>query len=85
MFTKPRFEFKYIASLDIMQAFQERLNEAMILDPHADNGGYHVNSIYYDTKDLSCYYEKIDGEKYRFKIRTRQIRACNPIQITVDQ
>ena len=61
MFTKPRFEFKYITSLDTMAALQERLNEAMIPDPNADNGGYHVNSLYYDTPDLNCYCEKIDG------------------------
>ena len=71
MFTKPRFEFKYITALDKMADFQERLNGAMIPDPNADNGGYHVNSIYYDTQDFSCYYEKIDGEKRRFKIRAR--------------
>jgi SPX domain protein involved in polyphosphate accumulation len=71
MFTKPRYEFKYIISLDEMRAFQNRLDGVMELDPNAIDGGYHVNSIYYDTQDLSCYYEKIDGEKRRFKVRVR--------------
>ena len=71
MFTKPRFEFKYIASLNKINTLQERLKDVMFLDPNSNNGGYFVNSLYYDTQDLNCYYEKIDGEKRRFKFRIR--------------
>tara|TARA_B100000686_G_C16707641_1_gene927278 strand:- start:593 stop:1363 length:771 start_codon:yes stop_codon:yes gene_type:complete len=71
MFTKPRYEFKYIARIEVVEALRERLKDSMIPDPNAINGGYHVNSIYYDTPDLSCYYEKLDGEKCRFKLRVR--------------
>ena len=71
MFTKPRYEFKYIVDLDTMRSFQKKLEETMMADPNSIDGGYHVNSIYYDTDDLSCYFEKLDGEKRRFKIRVR--------------
>lgn len=71
MFTKPRFEFKYVIDMNTMLAFHNRLDDIMFPDPNAPHGGYHVNSIYYDTQDLSCYFEKLDGEKRRFKVRTR--------------
>ena len=71
MLTKPRYEFKYIAKLDIIEVLRKRLKESMTPDPNAIDGGYHVNSIYYETHNLDCYYEKLDGEKRRFKIRTR--------------
>tara|TARA_B100000686_G_C16790236_1_gene978164 strand:- start:2845 stop:3615 length:771 start_codon:yes stop_codon:yes gene_type:complete len=77
MFAKPRYEFKYIAENQVVEALRERLKESMSPDPNAINGGYHVNSIYYDTPDLSCYYEKLDGEKRRFKIRARWYGEIN--------
>ena len=45
MFTKPRYEFKYIARLDIIEVLRKRLKESMTPDPNATDGGYHVNSI----------------------------------------
>ena len=77
MSIKPRYEFKYITELHVMEALRERLAESMTPDPNAIDGGYHVNSIYYDTPDLSCYYEKLDGEKLRYKVRTRWYGEIN--------
>jgi hypothetical protein len=71
MSTEPRFEFKYIADANTVNALKERLRDLMYPDPNTIDGGYHVNSIYYDTPQLDCYYEKLDGEKRRFKIRAR--------------
>ena len=71
MLTQPRYEFKYIVTSQEAIEFIDRLEGNMIVDPNAKDGGYHVNSIYLDTLELSCYYEKIDGEKRRFKFRVR--------------
>ena len=71
MSTIPRFEFKYIVPIDTVNSLKARLTDLMYPDPNAINDGYHVNSIYYDTPQLNCYYEKLDGEKKRFKIRAR--------------
>ncbi len=68
---KPRFEFKYIVNTKLAESFLHSLKGNMIIDPHAKDEGYHVNSIYFDTPDLYCYYSKIDGEKLRYKFRVR--------------
>lgn len=71
MFTRPRYEFKYVANMDTINALYQRLKDVMYDDPRAEGGGYHVNSIYYDTSDMLAYFEKIDGVGKRFKIRVR--------------
>ena len=71
MLIQPRYEFKYVLTSQEAVSFLEKLEGNMIPDPNATNGGYHVNSIYFDTPELTCYYEKIDGEKRRFKFRAR--------------
>ncbi len=45
----------------------------MVLDKHAkETGGeYTVKSIYFDTPDLECYYQKLAGVKRRNKVRMR--------------
>ena len=41
-------------------------------DKHAGKGGiYRISSLYYDSPDLSCYRNKLDGIKYRRKLRIR--------------
>ncbi len=71
MNVKPRFEFKYIVNTQLAEKFLHKLKGNMMVDPFADKGGYHVNSIYLDTPDLYCYYSKVDGEKVRYKLRVR--------------
>jgi len=71
MFAKPRFEFKYVTNLQILETLRERLADSMTPDPNVAGDGYQVNSIYYDTPEFNCYYEKLDGEKRRFKVRAR--------------
>jgi len=35
------------------------------------DGSYKVASLYYDSPDLRCYWEKLDVEKVRRKLRVR--------------
>lgn len=43
----------------------------MASDPHSPTGGYPVTSLYYDSPDLKFYWEKIEGLKFRRKLRMR--------------
>jgi SPX domain protein involved in polyphosphate accumulation len=40
-------------------------------DSHGRGAPYAVTSLYYDTTDLRCYWEKVDGLKNRRKLRLR--------------
>lgn len=68
---RPRYEFKYVVPVRTARAFQECLGDAMVPDPHAKDGGYFINSIYYDTPEFDAYFEKIDGADDRYKVRLR--------------
>ncbi|HUR27891.1 MAG TPA: polyphosphate polymerase domain-containing protein [Planctomycetota bacterium] len=68
-----RYELKYIVTHAIGQAFLADLAGYCRPDPHADAGhGYPVYSLYWDSRDLDFFWEKIDGEKVRRKLRLRR-------------
>ena len=51
---------------------RERLQERMVADSHYSVGRpERVTSLYYDTRDLRCYWEKIEGLRFRRKLRIR--------------
>jgi len=69
-----RKEFKYYVPIERYAVLRERVLTFMEHDPFArlkPNGMYSVRSIYFDTPGLLFYYEKIDGEKLRKKLRVR--------------
>ncbi len=69
-----RKEFKYYVRMRDWQALHDRVVAHMEHDPYCANleqNRYAVRSIYYDTPHLLFYYEKIDGAKYRKKLRVR--------------
>ncbi|MCZ6779813.1 MAG: polyphosphate polymerase domain-containing protein [Acidobacteria bacterium] len=66
-----RYELMYIASQAEFHHLEERLREVMDIDRHARDGGYRVNSLYYDTRDFAAYFEKLDGNDLRTKVRLR--------------
>ncbi len=67
-----RFELKYLLHYKQARRFEEIIGAHVESDQHAGPGGfYKIASLYYDSRDLKCYWEKIDGEKYRRKIRVR--------------
>ena len=61
----------YIASQAEFHHLEERLREVMDIDRHARDGGYRVNSLYYDRRDFAAYFEKLDGNDLRTKVRLR--------------
>jgi hypothetical protein len=51
----------------ILPTIEERLDR----DPYSDTTGYGVWSVYYDTRQLRFYWEKIEGLRFRRKLRVR--------------
>lgn len=67
-----RFELKYLVPVDKLPAIKEELHARMEHDPYAGEKGYPVWSVYYDTPGLRFYWEKIEGLKFRRKLRIRR-------------
>jgi hypothetical protein len=66
-----RYEIKYLVDSSRAPAIRDELRARLDLDDHAAGGGYGVWSVYYDTRGLRFYWEKIEGLKFRRKIRVR--------------
>jgi hypothetical protein len=67
-----RFELKYLLHYRQTEEFLASIGSHVRNDPNIGRGGYYkVVSRYYDSADLMCYWEKLDGEKYRRKVRVR--------------
>jgi SPX domain protein involved in polyphosphate accumulation len=68
-----RFELKYILTLQQAEAFKHALRAYLRPDEHGlDNGHYSLASLYYDSPDLRCYWEKEYGIRFRRKLRLRR-------------
>ncbi|HSQ17304.1 MAG TPA: polyphosphate polymerase domain-containing protein [Anaerolineales bacterium] len=68
-----RFELKYLVSLQQAEAFKHDLRANLVPDDHGDAlGAYAIASLYYDSPDFRFYWEKVDGIKFRRKLRIRR-------------
>jgi hypothetical protein len=67
-----RFELKYLTAIEAARAFARDLATHARPDPHSGEQGYDVYSLYWDSPELRCFWEKLDGEKYRRKLRFRR-------------
>ncbi|MBD3334032.1 MAG: VTC domain-containing protein [Candidatus Eisenbacteria bacterium] len=69
-----RFEIKYYLPPGAEDTVRRLIRPHVVHDPHASGKqGYRyvVRSVYFDTEDLTFYYEKLDGIKIRKKVRVR--------------
>lgn len=66
-----RYEIKYLMPGTALPALRAELDRRLDRDSHGVNGGYGVWSTYYDTRDLRFYWEKIEGLRFRRKLRIR--------------
>lgn len=69
-----RKEYKYLVPNELLDTIRNVLKPFINLDDFAmqrDKKEYTVRSIYYDTRALDFYFEKIEGYKIRKKIRIR--------------
>ncbi|MGW6334277.1 VTC domain-containing protein [Nocardia rhamnosiphila] len=86
-----RYEIKYFVDEMKVPELRRELAARMDSDPYSPQGGYPVTSLYYDTPDLRFYWEKIEGLKFRRKLRMRlygEPAECTdrtPVQIEIKQ
>ena len=66
-----RYEIKYLLRSERIGELRAELAARMDRDSHGGEGGYGVWSTYYDTRDLRFYWEKIEGLRFRRKLRVR--------------
>jgi SPX domain protein involved in polyphosphate accumulation len=66
-----RFELKYILPLAQCARLIDELKEQIVPDRHGGSSGYPVVSLYYDSPDYECFWAKIEGLRYRRKVRLR--------------
>jgi hypothetical protein len=66
-----RYEIKYLVDRTLVATLREELAARLNVDDYAAGGGYGVWSLYYDTEWLRFYWEKIEGIRFRRKLRIR--------------
>jgi len=75
-----RFELKYLLTLKQAEQFKSALRAYLVPDEHGqDNGRYALTSLYYDSPDLRCYWEKEYGLRFRRKLRMRLYETGEPL------
>ena len=81
-----RFEYKYIIAHEDAVAFRANLAPYTSVDPHSDpERGYPVYSIYWDSPELVLFWEKLDGIKYRRKLRFRRYAGGDGAFVEIKQ
>jgi hypothetical protein len=76
-----RYEIKYLIAEEALPALRAELELRMDRDVH-QREATRITSLYYDTRDLRFYWEKIDGVRFRRKLR---IRAYGPPEAIHDE
>ena len=69
---KFRYENKYIVNYTELELLRHRIEEICEIDEYAENGEYHIRSLYFDDYRGSSYFDNEIGvdprEKYRIRI-----------------
>jgi hypothetical protein len=66
-----RYEIKYLIDVAQVDELRAELEPRLDRDPHCPDAGYAIWSVYYDTTRLRFYWEKIEGLRFRRKLRIR--------------
>jgi len=75
-----RFELKYVITLHQAEKFKQALRAYMRPDEHGkENGRYALASLYFDSPDLRCYWEKENGLRFRRKLRLRRYETSETL------
>lgn len=75
-----RFELKYLLTLQQAELFKKALLAYLSPDQHGDQqGSYWLDSLYFDSPDHRFYWEKVDGVKFRRKLRIRHYAGEAPL------
>lgn len=66
-----RYEIKYLVPREILGDLRDDLCRRLDVDRYSAAGSYGVWSVYYDTSRLRFYWEKVEGLRFRRKVRIR--------------
>lgn len=66
-----RYEIKYLVPEHRIPDLRDRLTRRMTVDSNTGGTLERVSSLYYDSVDFRFYWEKIEGLKFRRKLRIR--------------
>ncbi|MBV1854411.1 polyphosphate polymerase domain-containing protein [Catellatospora tritici] len=66
-----RYEIKYLVHASQLPAIRDELRARLDFDSYCPEDGYGVWSVYYDTRLLRFYWEKVEGLRFRRKLRVR--------------
>ena len=69
-----RFELKYLVSEHVAQAARDFVSSYLVLDENClgqPNNSYPNHSLYLDSSDLRMYWDVINGNRNRYKLRVR--------------
>jgi len=66
-----RFELKYVISVEHARRIMDDLADRAGVDPHGTDGTYRLLSLYYDSPSRECFWAKVEGLKFRRKLRLR--------------
>ena len=81
-----RFEFKYLVHQRRMADIIDAVGGYMVRDPHCDGArGYLVRSVYWDSPDRDFFWEKVEGFKFRRKLRFRWYEASGDVYVEIKQ
>lgn len=77
-----RYELKYILPVTACERLIEELRERLPEDEHSVGAGYRIMSLYYDSPALDCFWAKIEGIKFRRKVRLRTYAGTDLENVT---
>lgn len=69
--TLTRYEIKFPVNHAQKERFLDAARYALTEDPHGENACYRVTSVYFDSRGLDFFWEKVDGIAIRRKVRLR--------------
>ncbi|MEV5407852.1 polyphosphate polymerase domain-containing protein [Thermopolyspora sp. NPDC052614] len=86
-----RYEIKYLVDVAVVDELRAEIERRLDRDRHCGEDGYGVWSVYYDTRTLRFYWEKIEGLRFRRKLRVRHygdrfgVHADTPVFVEIKQ
>lgn len=69
-----RYEYKYFITADMYENLRQKIKPIFEIDKNCLNfshRSYPIRSVYWDTENLTCYNQKVDGIRHRYKYRYR--------------
>lgn len=81
-----RYEMKYFVATKRVPELVAEWSEYTTPDRHTEGEwGYPIYSVYWDTEDLRFFWEKVEGVKYRRKLRFRRYGSNEEVFIEIKQ